>query len=80
MAQVILLVIIYAMISNDRKIGILEESKKSHYKYCLIVINREIFKGVGVNVSLIIIHWIMQLITTRKVAHNHMVIKLINIS
>ena len=50
MAQVIVLVIIYAMISNDWKIGIMEVSKKSQYKYCL-------FKGVGVNVSLIIIHW-----------------------
>ena len=35
----------------------MEESKKSQYKYCLIVKNREILKGVGVNVSLIIIHW-----------------------
>ena len=35
----------------------MEESKKSQYKYCLIVKNRDIFKGVGVNVSLIIIHW-----------------------
>ena len=34
----------------------MEESKKSQYKYCLIVKNSEIFKGVGVNVSLIIIH------------------------
>ena len=51
MAQVIVLVIINAMISNDWKIGIMEESKKSQYK------NREILKGVGVNVSLIIIHW-----------------------
>ena len=37
MAQVIVLVIINAMISNDWKIGIMEESKKSQYKYCLIV-------------------------------------------
>ena len=36
-AQVIVLVIINAMISNDWKIGIMEESKKSQYKYCLIV-------------------------------------------
>ena len=35
----------------------MEEGKKSQYKYCLIVKNREIFKGVGVNISLIIIHW-----------------------
>ena len=35
----------------------MEESKKSQYKFCLIVKNREIFKGVGVHVSLIIIHW-----------------------
>ena len=27
------------------------------YKYCHIVQNREILKGVGVNVSLIIVHW-----------------------
>mgnify|MGYP003691327435 CR=1 FL=1 len=58
MAQVIVLVIINAMISNDLKIGIMEESKKSQYKYCLKVKNREILKGVGVNVGLIIIHWI----------------------
>ena len=56
-AQVIVLVIINAMISNDWKIGIIEESKKSQYKYCLIVKNREILKGGGVNVSLIIILW-----------------------
>ena len=37
MAQVIVLVIINAMISNNWKIGIMEESKKSLYKYCLIV-------------------------------------------
>ena len=36
MAQVIVL-IINAMSSNDWKIGIMEESKKSQYKYCLIV-------------------------------------------
>ena len=30
------LVIINAMISNDWKIGIMEESRKSQYKYCLI--------------------------------------------
>ena len=35
----------------------MEESKKSQYIYCLKVKNRDIFKGVGVNVSLIIIHW-----------------------
>ena len=38
----------------------MEESKKSQYKYCLIVKkNGDILKGVkiGVNVSLIIIHW-----------------------
>ena len=35
----------------------MEESKKSQYKYCLIVKNREILNGNGVNVSLIIIHW-----------------------
>ena len=32
----------------------MEESKKSQYKYCFIVKN---IKGIGVNVSLIIIHW-----------------------
>ena len=56
-----------------------ENLKKSRYKYCLIVKNRDILKGVkfGVNVSLIIIHGsIKQLITTRKVPHNHMIIKL----
>ena len=36
-AQVIVLVIINAMISNDCKFGIMEESKKSQHKYCLIV-------------------------------------------
>ena len=41
-AQVIVLVIINAMISNDWKIGIMEESKKSQYKYSLIVKHREI--------------------------------------
>ena len=43
---------------------------------------REIFKGVRVNIGLIIIFIgsIMQLITTRKVAQNHMIIKLINIA
>ena len=35
----------------------MEESKKIEYKYCLIVKNREILYGVGVNVSLLIIHW-----------------------
>ena len=35
----------------------MEESKESQYKYCLIVKNRDILKGVGVNVSLIIIYW-----------------------
>ena len=35
----------------------MEERKKSQYKCCLIVKNRDIVKGVGVNVSLIIIHW-----------------------
>ena len=35
----------------------MEESKKNQYKYCLIVKNREILKGAGVNVSLLIIHW-----------------------
>ena len=54
MAQVI--VIINAMISNDWKNGIMEESKESQYKYCLIIKNRDILKGVGVNVSLIIIY------------------------
>ena len=44
MAQVIVLVIINTMISNDWKIGIMEESKKSQYKYCLIVKNRENLK------------------------------------
>ena len=57
MAQVIVLVIINAMISIDWKIGIMEESKESQYKYCLIVKNRDILKGDGVNVSLIIIYW-----------------------
>ena len=40
MAQVIVLVIINTMISNDWKIGIMEESEKSQNKYCLIVKNR----------------------------------------
>ena len=40
MAQVIVLVIINAMISNDWKIGIMEESKNSQNKYCFIVITR----------------------------------------
>ena len=35
----------------------MKECKKSQYKYCLIVKNREILKEVGVNVSFIIIHW-----------------------
>ena len=37
----------------------MEESNRSQCKYCLIVKNRDILKGVkiGVNVSLIIIHW-----------------------
>ena len=35
----------------------MEESKESQYKYCLIVKNRNILKGVCVNVSLIIICW-----------------------
>ena len=35
----------------------MEESKESQYKYCLIEKNRYILKGVGVNVSLIIIYW-----------------------
>ena len=35
----------------------MEESKKSQYKYCLIVKKRDILKGVGVNVSLIFILW-----------------------
>ena len=51
------LVIINGMISNDWKIGIMEESKKSLNKYCLIVKNREILKEVGVHFSLIIINW-----------------------
>ena len=34
----------------------MEESKKSQYKYCLIYI-KKFLKGVGVNISLIIIHW-----------------------
>ena len=34
----------------------MEESKKNQYKYCLMVKKREILKGVGVNVSLIIIN------------------------
>ena len=81
MAQVIVLVIINAMISNDWKIGIMEESKKSQYKYCLIVKNREILKGSGVNVSWIIIHWKpYATYNNKKVPHNHMIIKLINIS
>ena len=45
MAQVIVLVIIHAIISNDWKIEIMEERKKSQYKYCLIVKIREILKG-----------------------------------
>ena len=58
-----------------------ESKKKSQHKYCLKVKNREILKGVGVNVSLIIIHWKpYELTATRRVAHNHMIIKLINIS
>ena len=35
MAQVTVLIIINAMISNDWKIGKMEESKKSQYEYCL---------------------------------------------
>ena len=39
----------------------MEESEKSYllYKYCLIVKNGDILKGIniGVNVSLLIIHW-----------------------
>ena len=35
----------------------MEESKNSQYKNCFKVKNREIFKMVGVNVSLILIHW-----------------------
>ena len=35
----------------------MEESKASQYKYCLIVKNRDILKGVGFNVRLIIIFW-----------------------
>ena len=35
----------------------MEEIKESQYKQCLIVKNRDILKGVGVNVSLIIICW-----------------------
>ena len=35
----------------------MEESKESQYKFRLIVKNRDILKGVGVNVSLIIIYW-----------------------
>ena len=45
MAQVIVLVIINAMISNDWKIGIMEESKKSQYEYCLTVKKKRNFKG-----------------------------------
>ena len=41
----------------NEKIEIMEESKTCLYKYCLMVKNREILNGVGVNVSLIIIHW-----------------------
>ena len=47
MAQVIVLVIINAMISNDWKIGIMEESKKSQNKSFLIVKKGDILKGVG---------------------------------
>ena len=35
----------------------MEESKNSQKKYCLIVKSRDSVKGVGVNVSFIIIHW-----------------------
>ena len=35
----------------------MEESKESQYKNCLIVKNRDILKGVGVNFSLRIIYW-----------------------
>ena len=35
----------------------MEESKKSQYKYCLMVKKREILKGVGVNISLITTRW-----------------------
>ena len=35
----------------------MEESKGSQYEYRLTVKNRERLKGIGVNVSLIIIHW-----------------------
>ena len=44
MAQVIVFIIINAMISNDWKIGIIEESKESQYKYCLKVKKKKIEK------------------------------------
>ena len=57
------------------------ESKKSQYKYYLIVKNGEILKGAGVNFSLIMIHWKpYATYNNKKVPHNHMLIKLINIS
>ena len=34
----------------------MEESKESQYKYCPTVKSRDILKGVGVNVTLIIIY------------------------
>ena len=59
----------------------MEESKKSQYKYCLIVKNSEIVKGAGVNVSLIIIHLKpYATYNNKKVPQNHMMIRLINIS
>ena len=59
----------------------MEESKKIQYKYCLKLKNREILKGVGVNVSLIIIHWKPYAANNnKKIAHNHMIIKVINMS
>ena len=51
MTQAIVLVIIDAMISNDLKIGIMNESKKSLYKYCLIV---KMENEVKLNASFII--------------------------
>ena len=65
----------------NEKIGIMEESKKSQYKYCLIVINRDVLKGGGVNVSLIIIYWKPYATNNnKKISSLSHIIKLINIS
>ena len=65
MTQDIVLVIIDAMISNDSNIGIMDESKKSMYKYCLIV---NIENGVKLYAE-----GFLQLTTTRKVAPSRII-------